>query len=218
MKPEENIIEHLLPDIAWEKLNSRIHSAGIVLGFGLLPILLFLAWDEGIEALLATGIYGLCFIATFSLSCLFHSCRVNPRRERLKTLDRISIYFLIAGSYTPIVIYYLQNQLGLILLTAVWVLAIAGIFFEIFLVKKYFFISVPFYLVMGCLFIFTAGRFFAGMPRAIILLILVGVVLYIAGVFFFINERKKYYHAIWHSFVLVAALCHYTAILITARG
>ncbi len=206
-----------LPDASCEKVNSQIHSLGIILGILALPFLLYFAASaENRYAVAACVIYGLCFIMTFTMSVLFHSCRFYPRRALLKKLDRISIYFLIAGSYSPLIAYYLQNSLGATLLTILWTLAIAGIFYELFLVKKYFFISIPFYMVMGCLFVFTANRFFASMPLTVIILIITGVALYISGVFFYVREKKKHDHAVWHSFVLSGAMCHYVAIFLTA--
>lgn len=218
MTGNKNIDHPTLPDFICEKLNSRLHVIGVILGILFSALLFYSSSTRTGYAVEASLIYGFCFIMTFTLSSLFHSCRVYPRRSKLKMLDRISIYFLIAGSYTPMIAFYLQNELGVTLLIILWVLAIAGIFFEMFLVKKYIFISVPFYLVMGCMFVFTANRFFAAMPQYVIVLILAGVLLYITGVIFYLRENWKYNHAVWHVFVLVAALCHYTAIFLTAAS
>jgi hemolysin III len=205
-----------LPNRSTERLNSRLHLAGAVIGLLLLSLMLTYSWTST-DKLIFTAllVYGVCFIITFSCSALFHACERYPRRAKFKRADRISIYFLIAGSYTPLVAFYMPTNTGLILLGTLWVLAVAGIFYELFLIRKYVLISIPLYLVMGCMFLFTGNAFFERMPSTIMILVIAGVALYISGVFFYIKDGNRYNHAIWHVFVLVAALCHYSAIIIS---
>jgi hemolysin III len=133
----------------------------------------------------------------------------------LEKFDRISIYFFIAGSYTPFVLYYMQDKTGLLLLIFVWVFVILGVLYEIYLVNKLAILSVFFYLLMGWMFAFVSKQFFAMMPSSVITLILAGIFLYSIGVIFFVWQKWKYHHAIWHAFVLAASICHYLAVLKT---
>lgn len=206
------------PGMRPERINTRIHTAGVLIGVVAFPFLINYALTSQVkQGFLSAIIYGICFLLTFTLSSLFHKSRVQPRRSFLKLLDRISIYFLIAGTYTPLITWYMQSATGTALLISLWSLVAFGVFFEIYLVKKYILISVPLYILMGCLFVFTASRFFAEMPTSVITLVLAGVFLYLIGTIFYLREKWEYNHAIWHVFVLFAACCHYTAILITAQ-
>lgn len=199
-----------------EIANTVIHGAGIIFGIIALPILVSLAVKSYSDSkVLSVCIYGICFLMTFTFSTLYHGLKKQTKKEFFKKLDRISIYFFIAGSYTPFVFYYLFNDTGLVLLYVLWGLVFFGIFFELFLVKRYFFVSVLFYLIMGWLFIFISKQFFASMPSIVITLILAGVALYSIGVIFYVWQKWRYHHAIWHSFVLVASICHYFAVLKT---
>ena len=131
----------------------------------------------------------------------------------LKKLDRISIYFLIAGTYTAIIRFYLFDSTGVILLTILWATVLAGIFFEIRYPDKFNIFSVGFYLLMGLIFLFVPNHFFAAMPTGIMILVLAGISLYIFGVIFYVWQKWSYHHAIWHFFVLGGGICHFVAVL-----
>lgn len=210
------IIKNLDPVMRPERVSSRLHSIGAFAGIIVFPFLLYHASISSAKnSLLSAIVYGLTFILTFTLSSLFHKSTSQQKRKFYKILDRISIYFLIAGTYTPIVNYYMRSNTGTVLLIALWSLVGFGVIFELYLVKRFILISVPLYILMGCLFVFTAGKFFAGMPGQIMVLVLSGIILYLGGVIFYLREKWEYNHAIWHIFVLLAASCHYAAILLT---
>jgi hemolysin III len=109
----------------------------------------------------------------------------------------------------------MNNTTGYMLLTVLWIFVVLGIFYELFLVNKYFLLSVFFYVLMGWMFAFVSKQFFAAMPSSVIILILSGIFLYSIGVIFFVWQKWKYHHAIWHGFVLAASICHYIAVLKT---
>lgn len=198
-----------------ERINSSIHVVGVIIGIVLFPILLYTASINSVtNSLLSASIYGLCFVLTFTMSSLFHRCFTQRRRSMLKKLDRISIYFLIAATYTPLITHYMQSYTGTIMLAVLWTMVAFGIVFELYLVKKYILFSVPIYIAMGCVFIFTATSFFINMPGPVMILVLTGVILYLVGVFFYVRDRWVYSHAVWHVFVLCAGLCHYAAIML----
>ncbi|MEP6846292.1 MAG: hemolysin III family protein [Panacibacter sp.] len=127
----------------------------------------------------------------------------------------MSIYFLIAGTYTAIIRFYLFDGIGFTLLIILWSLVLAGIFFEIFFPGKFNIFPVIVYLIMGLIFIFVPHHFFSSMPEGIMLLVLTGVALYFFGVIFYLWQKWPYHHAIWHSFVLCGGICHFVAMLQT---
>ncbi len=211
LNPQQNIILLTIE----EKVNSLIHALGVLFAVIGIPLLILHSAEHQLENIISVSIYGFCFFMTFTFSTFYHWFTIPRRKSAFKLLDRISIYFFIAGTYTPFIIYYMYNTTGIILLGIMWLLVFAGILFELFLIKRLLFLSVLFYLIMGWMFIFVSNRFFKLMPQDVINLILIGVFLYSFGVIFYVWKKWKYHHAIWHSCVLAAALCHFSAIWIT---
>jgi hemolysin III len=198
-----------------EKVNSVIHAIGVLFAAIAIPMLLLVSENARVENIISVIIYGLCFLMTFSFSTFYHWFTIPRRKAFFKLLDRISIYFFIAGTYTPFVIYYMFDRTGIILLSLMWVLVGGGILFELYLVKRWLFLSVLFYLIMGWMFVFVSNHFFRLMSQQVINLILAGVFLYSFGVVFYVWKKWRYHHAIWHFLVLAASICHFTAIWIT---
>ena len=199
-----------------ERANTIIHAVGVLFGLVAVPFLLILAAkNNDVSNLMRVGIYGLCFLATFTFSTLFHGYKAEKIKCKLEKCDRVSIYFFIAGTYTPFVLFYMYNSTGIALLISIWMLVLFGLIYEIFLVKKYFFISLFIYLGMGLMFVLVINQFFKSMPALVINLILTGVALYCIGVVFYVWKKWRYHHAIWHAFVLMASICHYVAVLET---
>ena len=133
----------------------------------------------------------------------------------MRIMDHISIYFLIAGTYTPILLIYMNNNMGIALLIILWILTFIGTIYKCFFTGRYEIFSTLVYLAMGWIMLVAGPGFFAKMPVPVIALILAGALLYTTGVIFYIWEKYIYSHAVWHSFVLAAAICHYSAILIS---
>ena len=132
----------------------------------------------------------------------------------MKIFDHISIFFLIAGTYTPFLLIYMNNNMGITLLVVLWSLTFSGTIFKCFFTGRWEILSTIIYLAMGWMLIVPGRDFFSNMPVSVIALILTGAGLYTVGVSFYIWEKRRYSHAVWHSFVLIAAICHYVAILI----
>jgi hemolysin III len=108
----------------------------------------------------------------------------------------------------------MNNSLGLTLLIILWVLTFLGTIFKCFFCGRWEIFSTIVYLAMGWIMLVAGRSFFANMPSTVITLIITGAALYTTGVIFYIWEKYFYSHAVWHSFVLVAAICHYVAVLI----
>ena len=199
-----------------EMVNSLLHGAGIVFGIISIPILIANASkNNNLPGIAGSGIYGFCFLMLFTFSTLYHGFQQPAIKRILKILDHISIYFLIAGTYTPLILIFVNNSFGISLLIVLWSLTVIGIFFKIFFTGRFEIISTIIYVLMGWI-LFAGGKtFFAAMPTSVITLIIVGGGLYSVGVIFYLWDKYRYNHAIWHIFVLAAAICHYTAVLIS---
>lgn len=209
MKPSNQDIK-----IQQELVNSIIHGFGIIFGIVGIPILIaFAIKSDNTPGIIGAAIYGFCFLQLFTASTLYHSFQHAEAKRVLQILDHISIYFMISGTYTPFLLIYMNNTFGISLLTVLWSLTAVGIIFKIFFTGKWNLISTLAYIAMGCLMVVGGRTFFDAIPAGVMAMILIGSVLYLLGVIFYLWRKYPYNHAVWHFFVLAAAVCHYVAIL-----
>lgn len=202
-------------DLRLEIANSITHGIGIIFGIAALPVLSALAATKNNNiAVVGAAVYGFCFLLLFSMSTLYHAFQ-NPRVKKvLHVFDHISIYFLIAGTYTPFLLNYMMNTTGITLLCVLWGLTLIGIVFKIFFTGRFNFVSTLVYIGMGWILLFGGRQFFDAIPFDVMLMIAVGGGLYTTGAVFYLWEKLYYHHVIWHLFVLSAAVCHYVAVLL----
>jgi hemolysin III len=201
-------------DLREEIANTITHLFGILFGIISIPILIGTALQHAnTNTITGASIYGVTFLMMFTASTLFHHKPPGRIRDRLRVLDHISIYFLIAGTYTPFILIFVNNSFGIKLLVVLWTLTIVGTIFKIFYTGKFEFLSTFIYLAMGWILFAGGTTFFDHMSAPIITLILAGGVLYTIGVLFYLWRLFAYHHAVWHVFVLCGAICHYTAVL-----
>ncbi|MBS1656263.1 MAG: hemolysin III family protein, partial [Bacteroidetes bacterium] len=164
--------------------------------------------------IVGASVYGFCFLMLFTFSTLYHGFQQQRVKEVLQVFDHISIYFLIAGTYTPFLLIYMFNAFGITLLCVLWGLTVIGILFKIFFTGKLEILSTLIYLAMGWILIVGGRTFFSSMPASVMIMVIIGGGLYSIGVIFYLWEKYTYNHAIWHLLVLAAAICHYVAILL----
>jgi len=211
-RPEQIIGLEFTPQ--QELANVLIHFLGIFFGVVAIPLLISItSGNHNTGTTVSTTIYGLCFLTVFIFSTTYHALKNQYLRRLFKKLDRISIYFFIAGTYTPIIHAYVFDRIGIALLTILWLCVLFGIFFEIFFPDKFKVFSLAFYVLMGLIFLFVPNHFFSCMPQKIMDLFLSGMAFYSVGITFYVWHKWTYYHAIWHAFVLTASVCHYLTIL-----
>jgi hemolysin III len=199
-----------------EIVNSIMHGFGILFGIISIPILITLSVKaDNLNGIIGSSIYGFCFLMVFTFSTLYHGFQHEKVKRALKIFDHISIYFLIAGTYTPLILIYNHNSFGITLLCVLWALSIIGTIFKIFYCGRWEIISTAIYLLMGWSMLAGGNAFFLRMPGAVLQMVIAGGVIYSLGVIFYLWEKYTYSHAIWHLFVLAAAICHYIAILLS---
>jgi len=202
-----------------ELANTLTHGIGILFGIIAMPILISLAAVHGSGVkVIGTIVYGFSFLLVFTASTLYHLSENPETKRKFRILDHISIYFMIAGSYTPFIIAFLNNYEGMLFLVIQWSLVLFGILFKLFYTHRFQYLSLLIYVTMGWLILFAPAEFYAAIPTSCIVLMIVGGVLYTVGVLFFIWHKLKFSHAIWHVFVLAASICHYVAILLTVSA
>jgi hemolysin III len=198
-----------------EIANSITHGIGIIFGIAALPVLSALAATKNHNtAVIGAAVYAFCFLLLFTFSTLYHAFQHPGVKRVLHMFDHISIYFLIAGTYTPFLLNYMMNSTGITMLVVLWSLTFIGIFFKIFFTGRFNYVSTVIYVGMGWILLFSGRQFFAAVPFDVLIMIIIGGVLYSFGVIFYLWEKFLYHHVIWHLFVLSAAICHYVAVLL----
>ncbi|HEV2478161.1 MAG TPA: hemolysin III family protein [Puia sp.] len=197
-----------------ETVNGVIHVFGILFGIAGIPLLASLADTHGNKAgLIGSCIYGFCFLLVFTSSTIYHFARERKLKHFFKILDHIGIYFFIAGTYTPFLLIYMPDAFGRTLLIVLWTLTLAGTIFKSWFTGRFEIISTAIYLAMGWIMLVGGRRFFDQLPHAVMVYVCIGAALYTIGAFFYLWDKYKYTHALWHVLVLTAAVCHYVAVL-----
>lgn len=147
------------------------------------------------------------------LSATYNLWPVSPRKWLLRRFDHSAIYILIAATYTPFVSQVRDKDFAIVFLIGVWSVAIAGAILKLSFPGRLDRLSIGLYLAMGWSGILVFEKAAAALPSSTLILIAAGGVLYTLGVLFHSWERLRFQNAIWHGFVLVAAGCHFTAVV-----
>ena len=204
-----------------EKLNSITHLVGAVLalvGFGVL--LTISIQEHNPQLIISFTIFGFTLILLYTMSTLYHSFHPPKLKKIFQKLDHISIYLLIAGTYTPYMLVTLRESNGMIMLIMIWVLAVIGLLLDIFIPKRIEWLQVLIYLVMGWICTLNFSELQAAIPTAGVVLLMIGGIAYTAGIVFYVlDDLKKLRHAhgIWHLFVLFGSICHFISIVTYVR-
>jgi hemolysin III len=167
-----------------------------------------------VPGIVGASIYGFSFLMLFTFSTTYHGFQQKQVKRVLEIFDHISIYFMIAGTYTPFLLIFLWNSFGITLLVILWGLTLLGVFFKIFFTGRFDIASVIIYLLMGWILVSGGRRFFTMVPDNVLVFIIIGGALYSIGIIFYLWKKFTWHHAVWHFFVLAAAVCHYVAVLL----
>jgi len=195
-----------------ERLNTFSHAIGALLGIAGL-IILILKQDDKPWSLFSVLVYGMSIIILFSASTLYHAARTENRKHYFRIVDHISIYLLIAGTYTPVLLLMLPDSNGWLLFYAVWGIAAFGVFLKLFFTGRFEVFSTLLYLVMGWLIVFDFSVLAERMHTNGLLFLFAGGLFYTVGIVFYAINKIPYNHVIWHVFVLAGAIFHYFMIL-----
>jgi hemolysin III len=197
-----------------EPVNAGTHLLGLLLAAAGTVALLRLA--HGSSQVVAFGVYGASLILLYGASTLYHSLHLpEPRLRALRTLDHIAIYFLIAGTYTPVALVTLRGPWGWALLAAAWTVAAAGIPFKIWFLDAPVWLSTAIYLGMGYMALLALAPLAAVVSLSGLAWLVGGGMAYTAGAVIFARQRPDPFpgifghHEIWHVLVLVGSACHF---------
>ena len=150
----------------------------------------------------------------FLSSTIYHWLPEGKARQVLRKCDHISIYVMIACSYTPICIAVVGGWLGWVAFGFLWAIVAAGTVYKIVAIGRYPRLSLALYLLMGWSVVFIAKPVFENLSMLALSLMLLEGILYTGGTYFFARDSHRHYHAIWHVFVLLGAIAHWSAILV----
>src|SRR5690606_1828371 len=196
-----------------EKLNAWTHLAGGGLAvIGSVWLLIMAAMSGDVARIVSVAIYGLTLVLLYSISTLYHSLR-GRAKVIMRKLDHLSIYLLIAGSYTPFCLVTLRGSWGWWLFGIVWGLAVIGMLQEIKPRSEARVLSVVIYAVMGWIVLVAVKPLLAALGGVGFSWLVAGGVLYTVGILFFAyDQRFRHWHGIWHLFVMAGSLLHFVAI------
>ena len=196
-----------------ERFNAWTHLVGAVLALvGAVWLLILAAQDGAPRKVVAVAIYGVTLVLLYSISTAYHSVR-GQAKVVMRKLDQLSIYLLIAGSYTPFCLVTLQGAWGWTLFGIVWGLALVGMLQEIKPRSAARVLSIVIYAVMGWIVLVAVKPLIAALGREGFIWLAAGGVFYTVGIIFFaFDSRFRHWHGIWHLFVIAGSLLHFVAI------
>lgn len=192
-----------------EKLNAFTHGIGALFGIAALVLLIVFDTNKTNWSLFSVIVYGISIIILFTASTLYHSVTCEQKKHYFRIVDHISIYFLIAGTYTPVLLISLEQSLGWTLFWVVWGIAAFGVVLKLFFTGKFETFSTLLYLVMGWLIVFDFSNLSEIIGSEGILLLFAGGLFYTVGIVFYAIQKIPFNHVIWHVFVLAGAVCHF---------
>ncbi len=193
--------------------NVLTHGLGLILSIPALVLLIvFASLNETVWHIVSYSIYGSTLVMLYLASTLFHASRKKEIRLRLNVFDHVSIFFLIAGTYTPFVLVTLRGPWGWSIFGVIWGLAIAGAILKLFFTGRYNKISTLIYVLMGWLIVIAVKPLIQNLSADGLFWLTLGGISYSIGAVFYLLNRLPYNHAIFHVFVLLGSIAHFISV------
>lgn len=201
-----------LPEEIWHAVT---HGVGFFLGIAALVLLVVFASIDG-DALTVTSvaIYGATLVIMYGSSTLYHAFTETELKRLFQKFDHSAIYFLIAGTYTPIMLLVVGGAEGWTLFGIEWGIALVGIALKFLYPGRFELFSLIAYLTMGWLIVFVFDTFKHNIDPKGFWLIVAGGIAYTGGIVFYVKDNINYFHTVWHLFVLAGSIFQFFAILL----
>ncbi len=195
-----------------EKLGELIANAvshGVGIGLSIVALVIFLVAADSAAEKAIVSVFPVSLTLLYSMSTLYHAFPKKLKRTKavFRRLDHSAIYMLIAGTYTPFVWFLVPTMRGYGLLIVLWAIAVTGIVFTTVWVNRFLVFHVVMYLMMGWSVVFLWSDVYAAIPREAFIFLVAGGISYTVGIAFY-AVRVRYFHFIWHIFVLGGSLLH----------
>lgn len=196
-----------------EIFNSVTHGVGSLLSIaGTVVLIVFSAINSDAFAVVSSAVYGASLIILYTMSTLYHSITNEKAKKFFRIMDHNTIFFLIAGTYTPYTLAVLRSPLGWVLFGIVWGAAAIGIVLNSIDLEKFSKISVVCYIAMGWVIIIAVKPLMSSMPFISFALLVAGGIFYTIGVIFYAIKKVKYFHSVWHIFTVIGSALHYFSV------
>lgn len=196
-----------------EIFNSVTHGVGSLLSIaGTVVLIVFSAINSDAFAVVSSAVYGASLIILYTMSTLYHSITNEKAKKFFRIMDHNTIFFLIAGTYTPYTLAVLRSPLGWVLFGIVWGAAAIGIVLNSIDLEKFSKISVVCYIAMGWVIIIAVKPLMNSMPFISFALLVAGGIFYTIGVIFYAIKKVKYFHSVWHIFTVIGSALHYFSV------
>ena len=193
--------------------NGLTHFTGVILTVIGIPLLFY--FDNKLTSLstLSIILFSFGLLLVYSSSSVYHFV-LNPKlKKKFQILDHISIYYLILGSYAPVCLITLYEYSGINIFITVLILSIIGTLIKLFFTGRFQIFSLLLYLAMGWLIVIDINFLFELLDIEAKLLMIIGGLSYTLGTIFYSLDKIKYFHSIWHLFVLTGSVSHYLMVL-----
>lgn len=196
-----------------EKANVITHAIGVAFAVCAMPFLIHYAYTNGSSSMLwSVCVFGFGMLMVYLSSTCYHAAKNIKTKKALQVWDHVSIFLMIAGSYTPFVVKFIEPGTALIFLSIMWGLVAFGSFLKLFYTGRFKVISVLVYLALGWMAVFILQPLIKNLPVQIWYWIIASGLSYTLGVTFYLWHRLQFHHAIWHVFVLGGTVTHFVAI------
>lgn len=197
-----------------EIFNSVSHGVGALLSIaGTAVLIVMAAIYNDAWAVVSVSIFGASLIILYTMSTLYHAITHPKGKAFFRIMDHNTIFFLIAGTYTPITLVPLRGPLGWVLFGIVWGAAILGIVFNSIDLEKFRKPSVVCYVLMGWVIVIAVKPMLETVNRLSLLFLLIGGLFYTVGIIFYTKKKVKYFHSVWHLFTVAGSVFHYFSVL-----
>lgn len=203
-----------LQAIEEEIANGVTHGLGLLLSIvGLYALVALTSAYGNAWHVVGCTVYGASLVLLYGVSTLYHGLQNATWKRVLRRVDHIAIFLLIAGTYTPFTLVNLRGPFGWTLFGLVWGLAVLGIVFKLVWGHRLEWLSLALYLTMGWICVIAAKPIIEAIPTNGLLWLLAGGLCYTAGtIFYALNHSVRYFHAVWHIFVLAGSALHFGAV------
>lgn len=196
-----------------EIANSILHGIGAALSIAFLVLLIIKAATIGSAwHIVSYTIFGTTLVILYIMSTIYHSLPKGTAKNVFERFDHISIYLLIAGTYTPFCFTVLKGPLGWTIFGIQWGIAVLGIIFKSIWIKKYVTFSTFLYVLMGWVIIFAIKPIILSISPYGLWFLVAGGISYTIGTVFYLFRLFKYHHAVWHIFVLLGSIFHFLTV------
>jgi hemolysin III len=197
-----------------EIANSVSHAVGLLAAVAATPVLVLSAVRQGGAArITGASVFAAAMVLLYLASTLYHALPENRLKRIFRVLDHAAIFLMIAGTYTPFTLGVLRGTWGWTLFGLVWGIALAGVVLTAAGGVRYPKLSTSLYLGMGWLIVIAVKPLWLRMPVEGLLWLSGGGIAYTLGVAFYAAKRVRYFHFVWHLFVLAGTSCHFIAVL-----